>query len=74
VTSLGTQMQNSSLDVPCPRCTYPIWVLWVEIEAGATVTCPACRCQVQLVDEEAKLRTLPREIERAIETALKGYQ
>jgi len=45
MSSLATQTLHSDIEVPCPQCGYPLWVLWAEIVVQTAVRCPACRCQ-----------------------------
>ena len=66
---------DTDIDVPCPKCAYPIWVRLVEVVAGATVTCPACRCRIRLVDESGSAQNLNEQIGQSLNrltSALKG--
>ena len=72
MSSLATQMLHSDIEVPCPQCGYPIWVLWAEIVVQTAVRCPACRCQVWLHDAEGGIHNAAAELESAIRQATKG--
>lgn len=68
---LGTDM-----DVPCPACSYPIWIRLVEVVVGTAVRCPACLCRVWLVDESGTVQNASRDVDRALEElgrSLKGW-
>ncbi len=64
--SLATQMLNKDLDVPCPECDYPIWACVVEVVVGTTVTCPACRCRVRLVDADGSVQNMGDKVANAM--------
>lgn len=70
--SLATQLLHSDLEVPCPRCEYPIWVRWSEVVVQQTVLCPCCRIRVGLVDDRGGMQMAGNDIERHINDALKG--
>jgi hypothetical protein len=72
VDLLATQMLDSDIEVPCPGCCYPIWVLWAEVVAQASVVCPACRRRVHLVDHEGGMQNAPAEVEQIIRRAVEG--
>lgn len=69
--SIGTQILHTDLEVPCPRCEYPVWVRGAEVVAQTTVLCPCCRTRIQLVDDNGSAQNAGDVIERQITETLK---
>lgn len=69
---LAAQLLHSNHEIDCPECEYPIWVLWSEIVAQATIRCPCCRRRIRLVDRNGDAQTLGADIEQQLNQALKG--
>lgn len=72
--SLSRSMMRHAMDVPCPECSYPVWVLWAEIAAGTTVTCPCCRIRIRLVDETGSVQTAPAQMQAAVEALGEAFR
>jgi Zn finger protein HypA/HybF involved in hydrogenase expression len=70
---LTTQLLHGDLEVECPKCTYPIWVKYSEIVVEVAVLCPCCRVTIALVDTRASMALAGVEIEREIDSVLKGF-
>src|SRR5829696_1912631 len=51
-TSLATQLLHGDHEVGCPRCGYPIWIMYAEIVAQTAVRCPCCRIGIWLHDAD----------------------
>ena len=59
------------MDVPCPRCGYPVWVVLAEVAAGITVICPCCRVQIRLVDETGSVQVANAQVQEAFDDLAK---
>ncbi len=73
--SLSRFVMGNAIDVPCPHCQYPIWVVWAEVAARVSVICPCCRVTIRLVDETGSVQTAPEQMQAALdglESALRG--
>jgi hypothetical protein len=68
MTSLSRDIVRHALDVPCPMCKYPVWVIWAEIVTGSTVICPCCRVGMRLVDETGSAQMVAARIQAAVQT------
>ncbi len=55
------------LDVPCPRCGYPVWVVLAEVVAGITIICPCCRAGIRLVDETGSVQVANAQVREALD-------
>lgn len=60
-------LRGMSLDVPCPVCQYPVWVILAEVAAGITVVCPCCRGTIRLVDSTGSVQAAPAIVQHALE-------
>jgi DNA-directed RNA polymerase subunit RPC12/RpoP len=69
---LSAQILHSDLEIDCPDCGYPIWVLWSEIVAQTTIRCPCCRVRIRLVDRDGDAQNLGANLDRQINDLLKG--
>jgi ribosomal protein S27E len=69
--SLGEQFLRGDLDVDCPACGYPVWVLYSEIVAQTAVLCPCCRDRIWLRDAAGSAQTAGDVVEGQIEQMLK---
>lgn len=70
--SLGTQLLHSDLEVPCPECGYPVWVLYAEVVVQAAVLCPCCRVRIWLCDAQGGMQNAGDVIELELNQALRG--
>jgi hypothetical protein len=70
--SLSTQLLHSDVELPCPRCEYSLWVLFVEVTAQTAVICPSCRARVWLRDDAGSVQTAGAQVESMIDEALSG--
>ncbi len=70
--SLATQLMHSDFDVPCPACSYPVWIRWSEAVVQTAVLCPCCRIRIWLIDTNGGMQTVGDVIERQFDEALKG--
>ncbi len=71
--SISTQLLRAELEVPCPACSYPLWVRYAEIVVQAAVTCPCCYTRVWLRDDRGSARNAGDVIEQHLRDALKGF-
>lgn len=67
---LEARFLHVDLEVECPGCEYPIWVMGAEIIAQAALTCPCCRTRVWMIDADGSFQNADRDIERHIEKAV----
>jgi hypothetical protein len=67
MAGLSPDLTRHALEVPCPACEYPVWVIWAEIVAGSTVICPCCRVRVRLVDDTGSAQVAAAEIKAAVQ-------
>lgn len=67
-----TQLLHSDVELPCPRCEYPLWLLLVEVVAQTAVICPSCRACVWLRDDAGSVQTAGAQVESMIDEALGG--
>lgn len=63
--SLGLNLLRQPVDVPCPRCEYPVWGVWAEVAAQIRVICPCCRVGIRLVDETGSVQVSAIQIQEA---------
>jgi hypothetical protein len=68
--ALDTRLLHADLEIDCPGCEYPIWVMGAEVIAQAAVTCPCCRTRVWMIDADGGFQNAGRDIERHIEEAV----
>jgi hypothetical protein len=64
-------MLRADIEVDCPRCRYPVWVLVAEVVVETTVRCPCCRVRIQLRDDRASFATAGDIVEQHIEDMLR---
>jgi hypothetical protein len=64
--SAGLDLMGHDMDVPCPRCGYPVWVVLAEVAAGITVTCPCCRVAIRLVDQTGSVQVVSTQVREAL--------
>jgi hypothetical protein len=69
--SSGLDLMGHPMDVPCPRCAYPVWVVLAEVVAGITVICPCCRVQIRLVDETGSVQVVNAQVQEALDDLAK---
>lgn len=67
MATFGLDLMSQSIDLPCPSCEYPIWILWAEAAAQVTVRCPCCRAMVRIVDETGSVQTTPAQMRDALQ-------
>ena len=67
IASLSRDVMRHTLDVPCPRCDYRVWVIYAEIVAGSTVICPCCRVGIRLVDQTGSVQVAAARMQEAIQ-------
>jgi hypothetical protein len=65
--SLSGEIIRHPIEVPCPSCSYPVWVVWAEIAAGVSVICPCCRVQIRLVDQTGSVQVAPNQVREALQ-------
>lgn len=70
--SLGAQLLHTDLEVPCPSCTYSLWVLWSEVAAQCIILCPCCRDRVHLIDDRGSMSDVGNQLESEIERMVRG--
>lgn len=68
--SFETQLLRSDHELPCPSCSYPVWVRLSEIVVQTTVLCPCCRVKIKLIDGNASAATIGRRIELMVSEIL----
>lgn len=64
-----------NIDVPCPRCGYPVWIQLIEVAVQCSVRCPVCRIRIDLVDERGSVRNVVQDVNLAmaeLEKTLRG--
>jgi uncharacterized Zn finger protein (UPF0148 family) len=66
MASPGPDLMGHPMDVPCPRCGYPVWVVLAEVAAGITVICPCCRTGIRLVDETGSVQVVNAQVQEAL--------
>ena len=64
--SLAASLMSHDMDVPCPRCGYPVWLLWSELAARVTLRCPCCRVRVRL-DDGGTAQVTAHQVQSAID-------
>jgi hypothetical protein len=67
MASLSRDVMRNTLDVPCPRCGYRVWVITAEIVCGSTVICPCCRVGIRLVDQTGSVQVAAARMQAAIQ-------
>jgi DNA-directed RNA polymerase subunit RPC12/RpoP len=70
--SFALDLLHSDHEIDCPKCEYPIWVLWSEIVAQTTVRCPCCRLRVRLVDATGSVQNLGANIDAHLDQIFGG--
>lgn len=60
-------LDRTFIDVPCPRCGYPVEVQILDIRLQSRVFCPSCKVGIQLIDEGASTDVGLRQIDSALE-------
>ena len=68
VASLSLELAKHDFDAPCPRCEYPVWVVWAEVIAGVSLICPCCRVGIRLIDDGGSVQVAPRRMQEALES------
>jgi hypothetical protein len=59
-------LDNIPLDVPCPICDYPIFVLMSEVQAQVHIRCSCCWALVHLIDNDASVADATRRVESSL--------
>jgi hypothetical protein len=67
MAGLGRNVMRHTLDIPCPRCSYPVWVITAEIVSGSTVMCPCCRVRIRLVDQSGSVQVAAARMQAAVQ-------
>jgi hypothetical protein len=71
MASSGLDLMGHPMEVPCPRCGYPVWVVLAEVAAGITVICPCCRVQIRLVDATGSVQVANAQVQEALDDLAK---
>jgi hypothetical protein len=64
--SASFDLMGHDMDLPCPRCGYPVWVVLAEVVAGITVICPCCRAAIRLVDQTGSVQVASTQLQEAL--------
>jgi Zn-finger nucleic acid-binding protein len=70
--SFQSHTLEMDMELPCPRCGYPVWVIMGEIVAQCTVLCPCCRIRIRLQDADGSVQLLDEEIEQKVRALFEG--
>lgn len=68
-------LDDAFLSAPCPRCGYEVEFSFLQARLQEIVICPCCKCNIQLVDEEASVEVSKREVDESLsklERSLRG--
>lgn len=64
-------LDDLQVELNCPVCGYPIFVLGSEVATQVHVRCPCCRTLIRLVDQDGSMHTAARDIESALKDMLR---
>lgn len=67
MASLSREVMRHTVDVPCPRCGYLVWVIMAEIVSGSMVMCPCCRVGIRLIDETGSVQVAAAQMQAALD-------
>lgn len=60
-------MIESDVEVPCPVCDYPVWVLLIEVVCQVAVRCPGCHTRVWLRDGDGSTTSAISQVQAAVD-------
>jgi hypothetical protein len=72
--SIGDQLLMADLYGDCPSCGYAMWMRYSEVIVGATLLCPCCRTNVQLIDSRGGVSVATHSLDDALRDGLKGFK
>ena len=67
-------LRDVEVILDCPNCTYKIFCLLAEVDAGITLTCPCCRRRVRLHDSDSSIPDAEAEIAATLRDFFKGFK
>lgn len=68
---MALHLGDVEVSAACPGCGHELFLLVSEVAAQAYVRCACCRVLVHLLDQDASTHVAEREVEQAIDEAMK---